>query len=345
MLVLYGYAINMDVKHLRTAVLDQDKTSAARDLVRAFQNNEYFDINRYADSPAEIDRLIERGEVKLAVVIPRGYSRDLASGRRVQVQVIVDGADNTTASIAISYVSAVLQGYSSQIALSAASRVGMTRSEVLQPVDYRPRVWYNPEMKSTNYIVPGLIAVILMMLSALLTSMTVVRERERGTIEQLVVSPVMPGELMIGKIIPYVIIAFLDVIMVTVAGRILFDVPLQGSAVLLLFLSAVFLVAALGIGLLISVLADTQQGAYTIAMMATMLPSVLLSGFLFPIMSMPKAVHAITYLIPARYFLVIVRGIFLKGVGIEVLWKQALLLIAFGTVAITISALRFKKRL
>jgi len=345
MLVLYGYAINMDVKHLRTAILDQDKTPAARDLVHAFQNNEYFDIVRYLNSPAGIDRVIERGEARLAVMIPRGYSRDLASGRRVQVQAIIDGSDSTTASIAISYVSAILQGYSTQITLSAAAKAGMARTDILQPVDYRPRIWYNPELKSTNFIVPGLIAVILMMLSALLTSMTVVRERERGTIEQLVVSPVMPYELMIGKIIPYVTIAFMDVILVTISGRLLFAVPLHGSALMLLVQSAVFLVAALGVGLLISVMADTQQNAYTIAMLATMLPSVLLSGFLFPIMAMPRAIQAITYLIPARYFLVIIRGIFLKGVGPEVLWKQALPLIIFGAVAIGISALRFKKRL
>lgn len=345
MLMLYGYAINLDVKHLRTAVVDEDKSAAARELVRAFENNEYFEVVRYLEAPAQVDGTIERGEARLALVIPRGYARDLASGRRAQVQVLVDGSNPTTASVALSYVSGVMQSYSTQVTLAAAARAGVGRSEFLRPVDYQPRVWYNPELNSTNYIVPGLIAVILMMLSALLTSMTVVRERERGTIEQLVVSPVMPRELMIGKLIPYVIIAFADVVLVTVAGRMLFDVPLRGSPLLLLALSAVFLVAALGIGLVISTVSTSQQVAMTIAIMATMLPSFLLSGFVFPIASMPRAIQLLTYLIPARYFLVIVREIFLKGVGAQVLWRQAAPLVVFGVAAIGIAALRFKKRL
>jgi ABC-2 type transport system permease protein len=345
MLVLYGYAINMDVKHLRTAVLDQDHGAAARDLVQAFENNEYFDVVRYLDSPAQIDRALERGEARLALVIPRGYARELASGREAQIQVIIDGSDPTMASLAMGYVSGIVQSYSTEVTLAAVTRAGIARPENLQPVDYRPRVWYNPELKSAYFIVPGLIAVILMLLGALLTSMTVVRERERGTIEQLIVSPVMPQELMIGKITPYVIIAFADVILVTVAGRLLFGVPLRGSGVLLMALSALFLVAALGIGLVISTLSRSQQAAMTLAMMTTMLPSVLLSGFVFPIASMPRPIQVITYLIPARYFLVIVRGIFLKGVGAGVLWHQAVPLAVFGAVAIVSSALRFHKRL
>jgi len=345
MLVLYGYAINLDVKHLQTAVVDQDRTSGARDLVRAFSNTEYFDIIRYLDSPAQIDDLIQRGAVKVALVIPRGYARDLAVGRRVQIQVIVDGSNPTTATLAVSYVSGIVQGYSSMVTVMAAARAGFTRPELFLPVEYRPRVWYNPELKSTYFIVPGLIAVILMMLSALLTAMTVVRERERGTIEQLVVSPVMPHELMIGKLIPYVVIAFADIVLVTVAGRLLFGVPLRGSVPLLLGLSAVFLVAVLGIGLLVSTIATTQELAMTIAVMTTMLPSFLLSGFVFPISNMPRAIQAITYLIPARYFLVIVRGIFLKGVGWAVLWPQVIPLVIFAAATIAAAALRFKKRL
>jgi ABC-2 type transport system permease protein len=345
MLVLYGYAINMDVKHLRTAIVDQDKGPAARDLIRAFENNEYFDVVRYLDSPAQIDGVIERGQARVAIVIPRGYARDLASGRKAQIQGIIDGSDPTTASIALSYIAGIVQSYSAQVTLAAAAKAGVTRIDLLQPIDFRPRIWYNPGLRSTNFIVPGLMAVILMMLAALLTAMTVVRERERGTIEQLVVSPVMPRELMVGKMIPYVVIAFADIVLVTVAGRVLFDVPLEGSPLLLLVLSALFLVAALGIGLLISTVANTQQVAMTAALMTTMLPSFLLSGFFFPISNMPRIIQAITYLIPARYYLVIVRGIFLKGVGADVLWRQAVPLAVFGAVAIVLSAARFKKRL
>lgn len=344
MLILYGYAINMDVKHLRTVVLDMDNTSASRELVRVFQNSEYFRIVRFLNSPDEIDDVIQHGMARIAITIPKGYARDIAGGTRAEVQVVVDGSDSATGTVAVNYVSSALQAYSAELAFAASLGTGLVLTQSIIPVDYRPRVWYNPELRSTNFIVPGLIAVILMMLSSLLTSMTVVRERERGTIEQLVVSPVMPHELIIGKLIPYVAIAFLDIVMVTAAGRLLFDVPLRGSVLLLMVLSGAFLVAALGIGLLISTVSESQQTAMTIAMMTTMLPSVLLSGFLFPIASMPKAIQAVTYLVPARYFLVVVRGIFLKGAGPEVLWKQGLLLIGFGTVALAISALRFKKR-
>lgn len=345
MLILYGYAINLDVRHLRTAILDEDRTSTSREMVRSLQHNEYFDIVRYLDRPGQIDTLFARGEAKLVLVVPRGFGRDVASGKRPQVQALIDGSDSTIATIAQSYVSGFIQTVSIDYARQYATRAGLPAERLAVPVDFQPRVWYNPEMRSTHFIVPGLIAVILMQISALLTSLTIVRERERGTIEQLVVSPVMPHELMIGKIVPYVIIAYVDVLLVLVSGRLLFGVPLKGSVVLLLVHSAIFLFASMGIGLLISVLARTQLVAFIAAMLGTMLPSVLLSGFVFPISAMPPALQYLTYLIPARYFIVILRGIFLKGVGPEVLWKPALSLIVFGLVAIVLSARRFQKRL
>lgn len=345
MLILYGYAINLDVRHLRTAILDQDKTSISREFIRSLQHNEYFDIVRYLDRPGQIDTLFARSEAKLVFVIPRGFGRDVAFGRSTQVQALIDGSDSTTATIAQSYVSGFIQMVSIDYVRQYARRAGLPAERLAVPIDFQPRVWYNPEMKSTHFIVPGLIAVILMQISALLTSLTIVRERERGTIEQLVVSPVMPHELMIGKIVPYVIIAFVDVLLVLASGRLLFGVPLRGSAVLLLLHSAVFLFASMGIGLLISVAARTQLVAFIAAMLGTMLPSVLLSGFMFPISAMPQALQYLTYLIPARYFIVILRGIFLKGVGPEVLWKPALSLIVFGVVALVVSARRFQKRL
>lgn len=345
MLILYGYAINLDVRHLRTAILDEDKTSISREFIRSLQHNEYFDIVRYLDRPGQIDTLFARSEAKLVFVIPRGFGRDVAFGRSTQVQALIDGSDSTTATIAQSYVSGFIQMVSIDYVRQYARRAGLPAERLAVPIDFQPRVWYNPEMKSTHFIVPGLIAVILMQISALLTSLTIVRERERGTIEQLVVSPVMPHELMIGKIVPYVIIAFVDVLLVLASGRLLFGVPLRGSAVLLLLHSAVFLFASMGIGLLISVAARTQLVAFIAAMLGTMLPSVLLSGFMFPISAMPQALQYLTYLIPARYFIVILRGIFLKGVGPEVLWKPALSLIVFGVVALVVSARRFQKRL
>lgn len=345
MLMIYGYAINLDVRHLRTAILDEDKTSISREFIRSLQHNEYFDIVQYLDRPGQIDALFARGKAKLVFVIPRGFGRDVASGRSPQVQALIDGSDSTTATIAQSYVSGFIQTTSIDYARRYARRMGLPAERLAAPIDFQPRVWYNPEMKSTHFIVPGLIAVILMQISALLTSLTIVRERERGTIEHLVVSPVMPHELMIGKIVPYVIIAFVDVLLVMASGRLLFGVPLKGSVVLLLVHSAVFLFASMGIGLLISVIARTQLVAFIAAMLGTMLPSVLLSGFMFPITAMPQVLQYLTYLIPARYFIVILRGIFLKGVGPEVLWKPALSLIVFGVVALALSARRFQKRL
>jgi ABC-2 type transport system permease protein len=345
MLILYGYAINLDVRHLRTAILDEDRTSASREFIRSLQHNEYFDMVLYLGRPEEADMVLARGGAKLVFVIPRGFGRDVASGKRPQVQALIDGSDSTTATIAQSYVLGFLQTISVDYARRQAARAGLPAERLAMPFDFQPRVWYNPEMKSTYFIVPGLIAVILMQISALLTSLTIVRERERGTIEQLVVSPIMPHELMIGKIVPYVIIAFADVLLVLAAGRLLFGVPLRGSVVLLLVHSAVFLFASMGIGLLISVIARTQLVAFIAAILGTMLPSVLLSGFMFPISAMPQVLQYLTYLIPARYFIVILRGIFLKGTGPEVLWKPTLSLIVFGLIAIAVSVRRFQKKL
>lgn len=345
MLILYGYAINMDVRHLRTAVLDYDRSSTSRDFIRLLQHNEYFDVVRYLDTHRQIDDLLNRGEAKLILVIPRGFGRELASGRTPQIQALVDGSDSTGATIAQGYVSGFVQAFSVEYARQFAMRKGLPAERIVAPIDFRPRVWYNPEMHSTYFIVPGLIAVILQMLAALLTSLTIVRERERGTIEQLVVSPIMPHELMIGKVIPYVLIAYADVLLVLAVGRWLFHVPLRGSVALLLVHSGVFLLSSLGIGLLISVIARTQLVAFIAAMLGTMLPSVLLSGFVFPISAMPKPLQVLTYLIPARYFIVILRGIFLKGVGPEVLWKHTLPLVLFGVIAVGISAMKFQKRL
>jgi len=344
MLVIYGYAINLDVNHLRLAVYDQDNSYQSRDLIGAFSHGEYFDVVASVRSNRAITDALDDGVVKAALIIPTTYSRNLASNRVAAVQLLVDGSDSTTSSTAIGYANAIVQQQSARITLAALQRKGIT-PPAAAPIDARFRYWYNPELRSTNFIVPGLVAVILMMLSALLTSMTVVRERERGTIEQLVVSPVMPSELMVGKIIPYVIIAFFDVILVIAAGRLLFGVPLKGSPALVLALSAVFLTAALGIGLLISVASHNQQTAMTLAFMTTLLPSILLSGFIFPIRAMPVALQIITNIIPARHFLVILRAIFLKGSGFALVWRPALVLLIYGVVVLTISAKRFHKKL
>jgi ABC-2 type transport system permease protein len=353
MLIIYGYAINLDVRHVRLAVYDQDRTRASRDLIGAFTRSGRFDAVAYPsaapgagpDSHGQVTQALDEGDARIALVIPIHFAADLSRGRVVPVQLIIDGSDSTTASTAIGYAAAILQQQSVLISLEAVRRTGLATGDSVLPLDARMRFWYNPELKSANFMVPGLIAVILMMLSALLTSMTVVRERERGTIESLIVSPVMPHELMLGKLAPYVVIAFADVILVIAAGRLLFRVPLLGSPALVLVCSAIFLTAALAIGLLVSTLARNQQTAMTVAMLATQLPSMLLSGFLFPISAMPKVIQLITNIIPARHFLVIVRGIFLKGSGLSLVWQPALVLLTLGIVLLALCSLRFRKKL
>jgi ABC-2 type transport system permease protein len=349
MLVLYGYAINFDVKHVKLGVYDQDRSAVSRDLLGAFSHGERFDVAAHLTSYRQVSDALDRGMLKAVLVIPTKFAEDLARGRAAQVQLLVDGSDSTTASTAIGYAEAMMRQYSAAGA-RGASRVQAPKGALAalrraEPVDLRLRFWYNPELKSSDFIVPGLIATLLMMLAGLLTSMTVVRERERGTIEQLIVSPVAPHELMIGKLLPYVAISFFDIVLVIAAGRLLFGVPMRGSAALLLLMSGVFVMAALGIGLLVSVISGSQQTAMLAAMLSTLLPSVLLSGFVFPISSMPLPIQWVTYLIPARHFLVILRGIFLKGSGLSLLWQPAVVLLVYGLVMLGLSAWRFRKRL
>lgn len=341
LLMLYGYGIDLDVKHLRTAVLDQDNSRQSRKLLDSFQQSNYFDFVVRMDSYSELEEVLDYGKAKVAIIIPQGFAEDINRGD-ANVQVVVDGSDASTASLAISYSSQIVGDYSKEVRIEEIRSRGMDASAT-SGLDVRTRYWYNPELNSTDFIVPGLIAIILMLLSSLLTSMTIVRERERGTIEQVIVSPIRPNELMLGKLVPYVIIAFFDVLIVVAGARFIFDVPLRGSIPVLLVTSVIFLTSALGLGLLISSVSKTQLVAMTIAVMATMLPTILLSGFIYPISTMPKAIQYLTYAIPVRYYLEIVRGIFLRGVGLDVLWPQAARL-ALGVALITASALTFSKK-
>ncbi len=345
MLILYGYAINFDLRHVTMGVRDMDGTADSRRVIEAFGRSTLFDVRYHFGHPDEETRALDRGLARIVLVIPERYARDLAEGGTARLQLLVDGADSTTATTAIGYARATVSEISQEITVDAVRRKGVIDTDNFQPVDLRARFWYNPEQRSTVYIVPGLLVVIMMMMSSLLTAMTVVRERERGTIEQLIVSPVHPIELMAGKLVPYVVIAFVDVLLVTVAGRLIFDVPLRGSPLLLMGTAAVFLTAALGIGLFISVASPTQQTAMTLAMLVSQLPTILLSGFIFPISAMPRPVQILTNLIPARHFLVIVRSIFLKGVGLWAFQRQVLLLAGFGVLFLTLCTLKFKKRL
>lgn len=345
MLVLYGYAINLDVNHVQMAVFDHDGSRQSRDLIGAFANSTYFDITMLAYNDADITNALDSGRAKIALIIPVDYSRDLARGHKTPVQALVDGSDSATASTVVGYFGNTLQQQNVKIIMQALARIGRGSNASFTPINLQTRFWYNPELKSVNYIVPGLIAVILMMLATILTSATVVRERERGTIEPLLVSPVQPVELMLGKLIPYTLIAFFDVVLVTIVGVEVFHVPLRGSPALVLVLSGVFVIASLGIGLFISSIAPSQQSAMMASGLLMQLPSMMLSGFIFPITSMPTVIRLLTNIIPAAHFIKILREIFLKGSGLQMVWKPSLMLLLLGIFVVGLAIAVFRKKL
>lgn len=344
MLVLYSYAVNFDIKSIETVVYDVDSSKQSREIIGKFKNSGYFNI-RYIDQYDDIDKQLDNNKAKLALCLPADFSRQLAKGGIASIQAIVDGSDANTATIAIGYINQIVQRHSVKIALSAMRERGLQTEGSFPPIEIISRVWYNPELKSVNFIVPGLIATIMMMLGAISTSLSIVSERERGTFEKLIVTPVRPHELVIGKILPYVILAFVDIIFCLLIGKFWFKVPVKGSIPLLLCLSTLFLFSALGLGLFISAIAKTQRVAMLLSMLTSLLPTFLLSGFIFPIENMPKALQLVTYLVPARYFLEILRGIFLKGVGLRILWMNVIWLLIFSLVMVFISAAKFQKKL
>lgn len=341
LLIMYGYALNFDVKHIPLAVLDQDHSRQSRDFIRLFLQTEYFDLNRTVAVPTEVDRLLDEGKVSVVLVIPYGFSRHLLAGREAAVQVLLDGEEAGAAGTAVGYLNAIVRNYSAGLALQAEERSG--RRTIAQPVDFRPRVWYNPELRSARFLVPGLMAFVLMITVVISTSFSVVRERERGTMEQLIVSPLRPSELIIGKTIPYILISLISSHLVLMFGYILFDVGIKGDYFLLLAAMLFFLTSGLGLGLLISTVARSQQVAFMIAVISTMLPTFVLSGFVFPIRNMPEIIQAITYLIPARYFLIILRGIMLKGVGFPAVWENLLVLLGFSILTVAASSFRMRR--
>ncbi len=335
-LFMFGYVVTMDVNNISTALLDLDKSSESRELARRFESSGYFTINRTPASVEELRELLDRGEVLCAIQIKREFSDDLKKRIPTDVQVIVDGTYSNTALIALSYANGIIAKFSQDRTLPII-RTGTA-------IDLRTSVWYNPDLKSRNYYVPGVIASIIMLVSLMLTSMAVVREREVGTMEQLMVTPIRPIELMLGKTLPFAAISFIDMLLVTAVGTLWFDIPIRGSLVLLLAGTAIYLLSVLGTGLFISTISKTQQQALMAAMFFNM-PAILLSGFAFPIENMPKIFQYITYVNPLRYFLTIIRGVFLKGNGIAILWPPMAALFLVGIVVFALSSLRFRKRL
>jgi len=339
-LVLLGYAATTDIEHLSTAVLDYDRTPASRELIDAYRVSNYFDINYYIDDEEELTRLVDGGRVRAGMIIPAGYSRSLGRTHKAEVAFIIDGSDPNVARTAFSAAQGVGQAQSVELIQEI---LGIDPEE--QPgIEVRPRVWYNPEMRSANFMIPGVIAMILQLLTTFITGAAIVREREQGTIEQLIVTPIRSFELVLGKVIPYVGIAFFDLSAVLIVGVFWFGMPIHGSVPLLLALALLSLLTSLGLGLLISTVAHSQMEAMLLTFL-TLMPSIFLSGFLFPIEAMPLALQAISYIIPLRYLLIIVRGIILKGVGLRLLTEQVIAMAIFGAAILTLASLRFKKSL
>lgn len=339
---LIGYALNFDVKHISLAVYDQDKTQLSREFIQSFINNEYFDYNYSIIEESEIDKLLGEGKVLVAVVIPYNFSQNVLAGRDVTMQFLVDGSNANTATNSIGYLSGVVQNYSSRITTRTMQRIGR---QLFTPIDFRPTIWYNPELRTAKFLVPGLIGFILMISAVVSTSLAVVREKERGTMEQIMVSPLNTAQVIIGKTIPYLLIGLLGSALVLIVGFLLFDITIKGSLVWLYIGIVLFLLAALGQGLLISTIAETQQVAFIMSVFSSLLPTFLLSGFVFPISSMPIVLQIVSNIAPSKFFLIVVRSVILKGVGPSAFWEQLIFLVMFASLMIGISSIRLRKRI
>lgn len=338
-LLLFGFAINTDVKHLATVVFDQSYQQEGRDLLSAFEASEYFDIKHLAGSYKEVNRLIDRGEAKVGIVIPPDFTQNIKHGRSATVQVIVDASDSMSAGSAISAAQMIGLMKSQEIMVK---RLGVKNLE--SPYDIRIRPWYNPDFISAHYMVPGILGFIITMTMVMITSMAIVREREHGTLEQLIVTPMRSSELMFGKIMPYIIVGYVQVTLALLVGILIFDVPVRGSIGLLYLLTSLFIIASLALGVAISNLSKTQMQAMQMSFFV-FLPSILLSGFVFPREAMPKLIYYLGNLLPLSFYLQILRGIMLKGIGIEYLWPQVISLVVFITILLTISIAKFHKKL
>jgi len=331
-LTLLGYAATTDVRRVELAVCDLDRTAASRELVERFTRSTYFALTASVDSQESFTPLLQSGRARVALTIPAGFGGDRASGRPGRVQLVADGADAMSGTLGLAYANAVL------LASSAASGL-------VPLVDLRPTVLYNPDLVSKNFMIPGILGLIIMIMTTMLTAMAIVRESELGTMEQLLVTPLTPSQLIVGKLIPYALVGFVEVFTVLPVVLFWFEVPLRGSVAALLLLTLPYMLCTLGLGLFISTLARTQQQAMMLSAFVFIMPQMLLSGFAFPIQNMPAAFRALTYLVPLRYYLVILRGVFLKGVGLAVLWPEVLSLLALGLAILLLARIRFRRRL
>ncbi|NIQ02560.1 MAG: ABC transporter permease [Nitrospinaceae bacterium] len=343
LLLLYGYALTLDVDRVPMVIWDQSESTESRELISRFTGSHYFTAQGHLQNYQDVERAIDSRQALAAIIIPKDFSQRLGARQNAPVQFIVDGTDANTATLAMGYAEVVTLIYSQEIILQ---KMRQLHGRVLTvPIEVRARAWFNPDLESKNYIIPGLIAVIMMVIAALLTSLTVAREWEMGTMEQLISTPVKGPELITGKLIPYMILGLLDVLLAVLMGEYLFQVPLRGNVGLLFAMAAVFLAGALSLGMMISIVAKSQMLASQAAIVVTFLPSFLLSGFIFAISNMPTVIQWATYLVPARYFITLLKGIYLKGIGLEILGMEAVLLAMFGIAVVGLANFKFKRTL
>ncbi len=341
LIVLVGYALNFDVKHIPLAVFDQSKTSESRAFLEQFKHTEYFNYAYDVQTYDEIEDFFLNNKANAAIVIPKDFASDVLAGRSTQIQILLDGADANSAGQAIGYATRITMDYSMRLTTAFLQRKGRSQ---YTPIDFQPRVWYNPDLTSTKFLIPGLFGFIIVLAAVISTALTVVREKERGTMEQLMVSPLHPLQVILGKVIPYLVISLVIATSILIAGYLLFDIQVKGS--LLLLYAAIFtmILGGLGQGLLVSSITDSQQVAFMLAMFSSLLPTFLLSGFVFPISSMPVPLQVLSNIAVNKFFLVVVRGVMLKGVGFDAVWEQFLYMLIFAAVTIGISTKRLRKR-
>lgn len=342
-LLLFGYALNLDVDRIATSIYDGDRSPASRELIAAFESSRFFQVRAIVPEYSDIEQAIDRSQSLLGIVIPNDYSRKVAAGDRAEIQVIADGSDSNTASIALAYAETVIQSRSALLRIHAQQqRAGFTPT---QPVEARVRVWYNDTLESKNFVVPGLVAIILMIIASLLTSLTIAREWETGTMEQLLSTSLRASDIILGKMGAFFLVGVMDTVLSVLVAVYVFNIPFRGSVFLLAATSCVFLCGAMFAGLLVSSVAESQLMAFQVGMVTSFLPGFLLSGFIYTIANMPAPIQAITRVVPARYFVTIVRSIFQKGVGLEVLLPDVLFLLGFSVLAFVLSTVLLQRRM
>lgn len=343
-LIFLGYAANFDVNVVHTAILDQDKTITSRQFIEKFEGSGYFETDYYVNNYKTLQNLIDNHKIIFGLVIPKDFEKKIERNETAPVQAVFDGSDGNTASISAGYVQLIVSNYSKNVVTDFLNKTGV-KIIPAGNVESKVRVWYNSELKTRNFMVPGIVGLLLMIVTLILTSLAIVKEKELGTLEQLIVTPIKSYQLIIGKLIPFALLGFVAEIIVLTAMVFVFNIPVRGSLIFLFFTTSLYILSTLGLGLFVSTISKTQQQAMMLAIFVVMMPMIYLSGFAFPIENMPKIIQYFTYLIPLRYFMVIMRGIILKGVGFSDLWLQTALLFIIGTVIIILSSLRFRKRL